>query len=85
MKKWKHRLDLSDIFHSEKLEFEEIRDIIVSRIKKSSFYEEVAAEKMDFEDAVKYLGEAESQRQFDFFWDDIYDYADAYDCWISTR
>lgn len=84
MKKWKHKLNLADVFHNEDLAFEEIRDIVVSRIKASSFYRE-AKESMDFEGIVDELGEAETVDQFDFIWDAVYDYADDYDCWIITH
>lgn len=83
MRKWEHKLDVSNVFHNEDLTFEEIRDAVVRRIKASSFYK-AAKESMEFEDIVEELGEAETVGQFDFIWNAIYDYADMYDCWIST-
>lgn len=85
MKKWKHKLNLGDVFHNEDLEFEEIRDTVVVRLKRSSFYREVTSERIDFVDLVDELGGTETVGQFDFIWNSIYDYADAYDCWISTH
>lgn len=85
MKKWKHRLNLSDIFHSDELTFEEIRDTVVARLKRSSFFREVTANDYGFDDLVDELGDAETVGQFDFIWNIVYDYADEYDCWITTR
>lgn len=84
MKKWKHRLNLSDVFHNDDLEFEEIRDQTVARLKASSFYREVVSERFGFEDLADELGDTETVGQFDFIWNIVYDYADNYDCWIST-
>ncbi len=85
MKKWKHKLDVSDVFHNDEVGFEELRDTVVSRIRTSSFYRKAARESMEFEDVVEELSEVETVDQFDFIWSAVYDYADYYDCWITTR
>jgi len=80
---WKHTLDLRDVFHSDVLSFEDRRDIIVGRIRASSWFKEYR-EYDDLQMAVEELADTDEVEWFDAVWDAIYDIADADRMWIST-
>ena len=78
---WHHKLQLKDIFRSGEMSFEEKRDEIVRRIKKASWYDE-----NDFSilDPVEGLEFAQDFEEFDGWWNEFYDWADANRVWVAT-
>lgn len=83
---WAHHLDVSDVFHNERLTFEERRDAIVKRLKASPWY--TRADKAEFDgvyDTVHELAHAEDQTEFNGWWDELYDLADVDRVNIRTR
>lgn len=83
---WGRRIDLSHVFHNDRLTFEERRDAIAKRLKASPWY--VNADVAEFDgvhDVVNEIGNAEDQEEFDGWWDELYDLADTDRVWIKTR
>jgi hypothetical protein len=80
---WDERVNLRDVFHNEAMTFEERRDVIVARLRRSRW-----VRGMDEYDAVpqllEELAETSDGDEFDGPWDEIYDYADADRVWIGT-
>lgn len=81
---WDLKLDVSPWFHNEEMTFEEIRDAIVSKIRRSPWPERSE----DLSDLLEYLAEAVDNEEFNAVWSDIYDIADTdpeYRVWIKTQ
>ncbi len=81
MPNWSYKLDLKDVFHSEVLSFEEIRDETVRRIESSPFWDEGDS---DLTSAVVGLRWSEDAGTFNERWDDFYDWADSARVWVET-
>lgn len=81
MASWKYKLDLTDVFHNEKLSFEQKRDVIVGRIKASQFYVE---DDVWLDELVGSLADSDNLTTFDSYWDEFYDYADYTRVWVAT-
>lgn len=83
---WAHRVDVSDVFHNERMTFEQRRDTIANRLKNTRWYQD--ADQAEFNgvyDTVNELGNAEDVEEFDGWWDELYDLADIDRVWIKTR
>lgn len=81
MNRWKHKLQLGDIFHNEDMPFEQRRDEIVRRIKASPWWDE---DDYRLHAAVDLISESDSVGEFDGYWDEFYDWADDESVWIET-
>jgi hypothetical protein len=81
---WDLTLDLSPWFHNEELTFEQRRDAIVNKIRRSPWpnkNEEVI-------DILEELAEVETSEEFNEILGDLYDIADLYEdyrVWIKTH
>ena len=83
---WDRRIDLSDVFHNDRMTFEERRDAIVRRLKANPWY--TTADQIEFDgvyDVVNELGDAANTEEFDGWWDELYDLADTDRVNIRTR
>ncbi len=79
--RWKHRLNLGDVFHDESRTFEQRRDEIVRRIKAARWYDE---NDNTLWYIVDQLADTEDPDDFDDPWSDFYDWADAERVWVDT-
>jgi hypothetical protein len=80
---WDRRVNVADVFHNEAMTFEQRRDAIARRLRASDW---LAGRDM-FDGlvlAVEGLEQAEDADEFDGWWDEIYDHADADRVWIET-
>lgn len=78
---WKYTLYLSDVFHNDEMTFEQIRDAIVDRIRRSQWF----SENKDLEELVNGLCGAEDGDEFDDWFGQIYDIADFDRVWVETN
>ena len=85
MPHWAYTLDVSDVFHSKDLSFEQIRDAIVKHIQGNYWYARHGGVDTDLGDLVEELAEVSSAPEFDDVWNEIYNQADRDRCWIVTR
>lgn len=86
MSTWKHKLELSDLFHNEQFSFEQRRDAIVERIKAQPWY--APAERGDDDELwwiIDELADTDNADYFDKVWDAFYDWADSVRVWVNTR
>lgn len=83
---WKHRVDVSDVFHDEDLTFEDRRDIIVARFRESEAIQDLTDDNgPELALLVDELAEVDTFSYFDMVWHAIYDLADNRKwLWIST-
>lgn len=82
---WKHKVDVSDIFRNEDLYFEQRRDQIVERLRKSRAIKEETDNGQELELLVDELAETDDVPYFDMVWHAIYDLADDRKwLWINT-
>ena len=79
---WNRKLNLASVFHAEELSFTERRDAIVRIIRASGWVE---AGNWNLDSLLDGLAGSESAEEFDGWWDEIYDEADAARVWIQTR
>ena len=80
---WNLTIDVSPWFHNEEMAFEEIRDAIVRKLRRTPWPERSE----DLSELLEYLAEAVDVEEFDSIWSDIYDIADTdpeYRVWIKT-
>lgn len=80
---WDRRINLKDVFRNEDMTFEQRRDVIVRRIKRSPWYTE-QEDYSHLHDVVIDLEEADDAEEFDSAWDEMYDLADIDRVWIAT-
>ena len=80
MAEWKNQLDIADVWRDPDLSWQDQRDEIISRIRKAPWFDD-----FDFQllDAVDGLSGAEDVQEFDGYWEDFYDWADANRVWIA--
>lgn len=81
---WDHRINLAAVFHNQALTFEQRRDAVV-RILRGSRWLSGRDEFDPAVEAVDGLAWAEDAEEFDGWFDELYDYADADRVWITTR
>lgn len=83
MPSWTHTINLATVFHDEGQTFEQLRDAIVTHIKRSTAYID------EFDDVVDAIVEALAQTcntgEFNELWDEFYDWADDNRVWVSTQ
>jgi len=80
---WRHKLNLADVFHSDVLSFEDRRDIIVGRIRATTWFKDYD-EGDDLPQVVEELADMQTADEFDVVWSAVYDIADADRMWIQT-
>lgn len=81
---WDHKITVADFFHNDAMSFEEKRDAIVHRLRTSAWLK--GRDEFDnIVEAVDGLANAEDTGEFDGWWDEIYDIADAERVWITTN
>lgn len=78
---WYKTINLADVFHNDALTYEAKRDEIVKRVRESGWFTEYD---YDLVDLVNMLAEAPTENDFDYFWNELYDYADLDRVWIET-
>ena len=74
---------VGDVFHADDLNFELKRDMIVQRIRATTWFKQYD-EYDELPQLVEELADAEDTDAFDSVWDCIYDIADADRVWIAT-
>lgn len=81
MTNWRHTLRIADVWQNDDLTWEEQREVIVKRIRRARWFDDC-----DFEllDAVNGLDYAEEEQEFDGYWEDFCDWADANLMWVET-
>lgn len=84
MADWKYNINLKDVFHNDQLTFEQSRDAIVSRLRRSAWFKS-KGEFDDLPQLVEELADTTDVNEFDEVWDSIYNEADADRAWIVTR
>ncbi|GAA1100218.1 hypothetical protein [Nocardiopsis metallicus] len=83
---WARDINLRDVFHNERLTFEEGRDAIVKRLKNTLLCQQAdVAEFNGVYETINDLGHAEDQEEFDGWRDELYDLADTDRVNIRTR
>jgi hypothetical protein len=79
---WAHKIRLADVWRNENMTFEERRDVIVRRIRATTWFKSYD-EFDDLPQFVEELADAEDTDAFNSAWDCIYDIADADRVWIA--
>lgn len=79
---WNYKIELSDIFHAENVDFPAKRDEIVRRLRDSDWYDKCFSFRLA--DTLESLEDSENVEDFDYYWNDLYDVADIDRAWIST-
>lgn len=83
---WRYTVDLSEVFHDERLTFEQRRDEIVRIIRESEWFaEKVHDQHETLPLLVADLADASDIGLFDEVWNDVYDWADIDRAWIKTH
>jgi hypothetical protein len=77
---WLDKINLADVFHNEEMSFEQRRDVIVQRIRRSGWPDRNSS----VYDLIDELADCETGNEFDGPWSLIYDEADADRVWIAT-
>lgn len=77
---WAHRINLADVFRNDELSFEQRRDALVRRIRKSPW----AKDNYSLGEMLDELADGTTVEDFDYVWDAIYDEADRDRVWIAT-
>lgn len=80
---WLETIKLGDVFHNSDMSFEEVRDRVVARIRASN-WEGIAFHWPDVKEAVDNLAETRDTEEFNWWWSEIYDYADQDRVWLDT-
>lgn len=81
---WDYTIDLSSVFHSDDMSFEQKRDAIVRILRASRWIKDLD----EFDNAVQAVNElanAEDTEEFDSWFDELYDCADVDRAWIKTH
>jgi hypothetical protein len=82
---WDRKIQLADVFHDEGLTFEQRRDAIVARLRQSPWIADRDRDGFDrLGEIVENLADAPDTREFDDWWDELYDHADVDRVWIAT-
>jgi hypothetical protein len=77
---WLEKFYIGDVFHAD-IAFTEKRDIIVERIRLSTFWFD---DDMELIEAVEEMEAAEDSDEFDYGWDLFYDWCDINRVWVDT-
>lgn len=86
MANWKHKLDVSDVFHNDEMTLIEKRDAVVARLKVGPW---VPTEDEDPSDEfillIEELAEVEDEQSFNEVWAAVYDWADeGHRLWLNV-
>jgi hypothetical protein len=85
---WLHKLNVSDVFDNDGMSITEKRDVIVARIKASSWFKKFAEDEddgLDLTDIIDTLSDVTTVADFDEVWAAFYDWADTgHRLWIDT-
>lgn len=87
MANWKHKLNLTDVFHNDEVTLTDKTNTIIRRIKKAPWYEE-ANYNEELEEILEELNDAAEDNdlhQWDSAWAAFYDIADADRIWVKTH
>jgi hypothetical protein len=82
MTTWTYTIRIADIWKNDALSFEEQRDRIVARLRKSQWFSD-SGDQSDLAAYVDELADATSFDEFNGPWGEIYDLADADRAWIA--
>lgn len=87
MANWKHRLDVSDIFHNDDMPLIKKRDAIVARLKVGPWVPTEEEDPFDnFICLVDELAEVEDEQSFNEVWASVYDWADEdHRLWLNVH
>ena len=77
---WAESIDVADVFHNKDLSFEQIRDFVVERFRKSNWVQ--VNERV--QELLELLAESEDEDAFNSIFDELYDIADIDRVWIKT-
>ena len=80
---WAYTIRLGDIWTDERRPFTERRDVIVKRLRDSSWLLDNGPDS-SITQLVDDLAEAADAGEFDELWDDVYDLANTDRAWIDT-
>ncbi len=80
---WDRKISLGDVFHNDEMTFTERRDAIVARIKGSGWMK-LHEHDSEFETILEQMSSMDDPDDFDYWWDELYDYADDERVWIDT-
>ncbi len=80
---WERKIQLGDVFRNDEMTFTQRRDAICKRIKVSGWMK-LHEEDYDFETLLEELANVDDPDDFDYWWDQLYDYADEDRVWIDT-
>lgn len=83
MPHWEYKIRLGDVWKNDELTFEQQRDAIVVRFRRSRWYLMSGAHS-DLHELIDELAEAEDAEDFDEAWVQIYNLADEDRAWIET-
>lgn len=83
MSRWKHKVDVSDVFHNDTLTLSEKSQVIAARLARftaddDTWLDELLEELCD-------AGHEGDMTWFDATWSGIYDWADSERVWIDTH
>jgi hypothetical protein len=82
---WAHRINVADIWGNQDLTFDQSRDAIVDRLRKSPWIANRDQSGFDeLGEVVENLAAAENFDEFNNWWDELYDRADRDRVWIAT-
>lgn len=82
---WAETISLRDVFHNDDLTFEERRDTIVRRLRASRWIRQRDTDGFDeLGEIVDNLADADTVREFDGWWAELYDHADRDRIWIAV-
>jgi hypothetical protein len=85
---WRLKVDVADLFEDladGRITFGEAQWRVVSRLQQLPIHEDHGWDDVDvFNDIVDALAYAESQEEFDDYWDELYDWADEHALWVNT-
>lgn len=83
MNRWRERIELGNVFHDDSMEFNQRRDTIIDRIRKSRWFTSSSDESF-LTNIVDELANTQSEQEFNYVWNDVYDQADLDRVWIET-
>lgn len=81
---WAITVRFTGLFHNPELTFEQFRDAVVARIK-ASRWDKITEDAHELERLIIDLGTAADVKEFDEYWDELYDLSGTDRVWIITR
>jgi hypothetical protein len=80
---WLLNIDIKDVWQDHDLSFPEMRARICKTLRDSGWLD-FTHDSAGLDDVIYSLSQAESNYEFDYYWDQIYNYADYDRVWIGT-